>query len=329
MPKAPRNFLVLLSILTASLPASLAWSQATNAAPAAAPSSATDDMTKGADFGSHGDLDGAITAFTAAINADPTLAIAYTKRGMALALQHKFTEALADLDKAIQLDPKEQEAYYQRGSVKGEKGDFDGALADFNQAIELAPGYAMAFYNRGHVKYFKGDLKGALDDLNQAITLNPKHAPSYWMRGVVQLAQSDHAAALADFKESLKDGFTYGAYWLWIVQTEDGDGAIARNNLEVASANTGMFKPDDWPTDLVNFLIGKLPQDQLMARAKAGGDDTQARLCEAWFYIGMTNRFLGDAKTAKDDFQQAIDTGSIQSEEWVEAKRQLALIQSE
>ncbi len=325
MPTALRKFPILLFVLTTSVLCSRAWSQTTNAAPV----NAVDTyMHEGAAAGSRGDLDGAIAAFTEAIKADPTLADAYVKRGMALFFQHKTTDALADFDKAIQLNPKDAEAYYQRGSTKGEAADFDGALADFNQAIELQPNYAMAFYNRGHVKYFKGDLKGALDDLNQAITLNPKHAPSYWVRGVVQLAQESPAPALADFKESLKDGFAYGAFWVWIDQKENSDRAVADNNLAAATSNSPLFKPNDWPSTLAGFLLGKVTQDQLVAKARES-DDVPAHLCEAWFYIGMSNRFLGDIKSAKVNFQQAIDTGSNQSEEMVEARRELAFLQSE
>jgi tetratricopeptide (TPR) repeat protein len=90
-----------------------------------------------------------------------------------IALAHKgdLDGALTDLTKAIELEPNDGYDYMIRGLFKKEKGDLDGAMADYNKAIELEPDFSGAYNNRGVLKKNKSDLDGALADYNKAIEL--------------------------------------------------------------------------------------------------------------------------------------------------------------
>ncbi len=295
--------------------------------PAPAPGSDANAWVRfGIASGVKGDLEAAIADFNEAIKIDPKCASAYQCRGHARSLQNKLDEAIADYNQAIEIDPKQQDAYYDRGVARAQKGDFDGALADFSSAIGLNAKYTSAYYNRGHVKYFTGDLDGAVVDLNQAITLDPNPPFSYFIRGLARLAKEDREGAGSDFQQSAINGYADAAFWVWIVKTEDGDRGVARSNLTDLMSKPQLFKPDDWPMQIGNFLLEKITQDQLMAKAK---EDTsnQDRLCDAWFYSGMAKRFSGDTKGALDCFQQAIATGSKVSEVYVEAQREANRLQ--
>ncbi len=106
---------------------------------------------------------------------------------------------------------------------------------------------------------------------------------------------------------------------------EGGQAVLARQDLTDALSRPESFKPDDWPSQIANFLLEKITRTDLMNKAKTGGDnETSGRLCEAWFYVGMHNLLSGDAKEAKDCFNSAVATQSKGSEEFVEANRQLA-----
>ncbi len=301
---------------------------ATNSAPSAG-ANAEAYVKFGRSNGANGDLDGAIAAFTEAAKIDPKYPPAYENRGVAEMLQRKLKEAIADFDTAIQLDDKYQDAYYNRGTSKAQLGDFDGAIADFNKAIELNPNYASAFYNRGHAKYFKGDLDGALADITQSINLDPSSPYAYFIRGLIRHAKGDKEGATSDFQASMNasHGFPFAAFWIWIIGTESGDRGIARSDLSDALAKSQLFKPDDWPTSIGGFLMEKVTQDELMAKAKEG-NESQSRLCEAWFYTGISLRFSGDKKGALAAFQQAMATGAKDSEEYIEAQRQIDKLQA-
>ncbi len=276
--------------------------------------------------GMKGDLNAAISAFDEAIKSDPKWAPAYECRGHALSLEGKLDDAMVDYNKAIEIDPNYQDAYYDRSVAQARKGNFDAALIDSSRVIELNPKYAAAYYNRGHVKYFKGDLDGAISDLNQAITLDPHPPFSYYIRGLARLAKDDREGASSDFQQSAINGYPIAAFWLWIVKMEKGDRGEAQSDLSDLMSKHELFKPDDWPVQIGNFLLEKTNADALLTLANQNGADPD-KLCDVWFYSGINKRFAGDTPGAIEAFQKAASLGSKMSEIYVEAQRQAASLQ--
>ena len=55
------------------------------------------------------------------------------------------------------------------------------------------------------------------------------------------------------------------------------------------------------------------------------GEDLRADYtCAAWFYAGVMQRLAGNTAGARDCFNKAIATDSKGSEEYIEAKREIA-----
>jgi lipoprotein NlpI len=323
VPSKKRRLVATLFLSLLVIPA---WSQAPAPAPAPGGGSDAKSYTQfGMANGAKGDLDAAITAFNEAIKIDPGYAPAYYFRAFAHSQQQKADEAISDYDHTIQLDPKYKDAYYQRGCLKGQKGDFNGALSDFNKVIALDPKYVPAYYNSGHVYYFQGQLDKALDSITQALTLDPNYPLSYFIRGLIKHGQLHRDEAMSDFQKSAGFSFPYASFWIWIIDNENQQPGVARKDLTDAVAKSQIFKPNDWHTQIANFLLGKMTHDELLAKAQQGEPtEFQGRVCEAWFYAGMSKRFAGDIKGAMDCFAKAIATGSKGSEEYVEAQRALA-----
>ncbi|MBI3129246.1 MAG: tetratricopeptide repeat protein [Candidatus Tectomicrobia bacterium] len=95
----------------------------------------------------------------------------YVARGVRLAKQGRFEEALEDLNKAIQLNPVDAEAYNNRGGVFCMLERFELAIADFSKAIELNPTYQKAYLNRAKTFERIGRTQEATNDMQTANTL--------------------------------------------------------------------------------------------------------------------------------------------------------------
>jgi tetratricopeptide (TPR) repeat protein len=319
---APWKFSLLGGVLAIFLPSLPAWSQQDGATAGA---SARSYYQFGIANGTKGDLNGAIAAFNQALQIDPKYLPAYYSRGFAREKQKDDEGALADFNRAIELDANYWPALYERGTLKGKAGDFDAAVADFVQVIKLNPKYAPAYYNLGHVYYFQGKLDDAIDQLTQGLSLQPDYALGYWVRGLARHAEGHRTEAQADFQKSAGLYYSYAAFWTWISQIENGQRGIARQNLTDALANPELFTPDDWTSQIANFLLEKITQDQLVVLAGQGDPaDTKDRLCEAWFYAGMVKHFDGDDKGARECYTKSVATEAKGSEEYVEANRRLA-----
>ena len=154
--------------------------------------------------GEKADLEGAIDAYTKAIELKPDSAEAYNNRGVAKINLGHYEAALADYDQAIRLKPAYVMAYTNRGGAKNELGRPEAALADLDQAIELKPDDADAYNNRGNAKKDLGRPEAALADYDQAIRLKPDYANAYNNRGVAKANLGHYEAALADYDQAIR-----------------------------------------------------------------------------------------------------------------------------
>ena len=88
-----------------------------------------------------GQVDGAIEAYSNAIDLKPDDADAYNNRGVAYYDKGEYDLAIKDYNTAIELEPDDAQAYMNRGNAHKKKGNFDCSIEDHNTAIELNPDY--------------------------------------------------------------------------------------------------------------------------------------------------------------------------------------------
>ena len=98
-----------------------------------------------------GDLDGAITDFTAAIEISLGRAASYLYRGNAYAIMGDHHRAIADYDRAIGIDPGLAEAYLGRGDAHAAVQAYDQAMADYNQALKINGALGPVYVNRARL----------------------------------------------------------------------------------------------------------------------------------------------------------------------------------
>lgn len=128
-----------------------------------------------------GNLAGAITLYSKAINENPAFTMAFQMRGIAEQQLKKYPQAINDYSMIITLGEPDFKAvgYYNRGIVKNITGDFAGAIPDFSQAIEFDKKLAGAFFHRGIAKSKIGDVAGQMEDFRQAAQLGDINAEKW------------------------------------------------------------------------------------------------------------------------------------------------------
>lgn len=84
-------------------------------------------------------FDGAITAFSEALEHDPSFVAALVNRGNVQIATLNYDAAFGDYAEAIRRNPDGGEAYISRGQLYWLRGDLPGARADFEKVIELEP----------------------------------------------------------------------------------------------------------------------------------------------------------------------------------------------
>ncbi len=141
----------------------------------------SDDVKAGVAALGRSDWNGAITAFTRAINSRQL--------------------------RPIELVP----AYGGRGTAYYQLDKLDLALQDLNEAIRLAPGsgyparhLAGAYANRAGVNIDLRRYQSAIEDCNAALRLDAKDYIAFYYRAAAQEKLARHEAAIADYRAVLR-----------------------------------------------------------------------------------------------------------------------------
>jgi len=178
-----------------------------------------------------GDLDGALAAFTQAIELHPKVVDAWLARSSARQAKGDNVGALADYTKALEIVPDNALSCRLRGDARTARGDLRGAIEDHTQALELDPKFVSAYWGRGIARQTMGDWNGAVNDFTQGLEIDPTHAEAYGHRGFAKINKGDADGGIADCSRALELDPKLTQAWSnrgWAkAGKSDFDGAIA------------------------------------------------------------------------------------------------------
>lgn len=136
--------------------------------------SVTKTVRLGDDRYAQADYQGAVEAYSQALQAYKLNAYALYNRANAYRQLEEYEAAIADYTTALQIAPDNLFAYLYRGMALYEQKQPEAAIADFSKVIELNPKHALAFQKRGESHLANDNATAAIQDLEQAETLYEK-----------------------------------------------------------------------------------------------------------------------------------------------------------
>jgi tetratricopeptide (TPR) repeat protein len=148
------------------------------------------------------DFRGAIVDFNLSLELNPNYIDTFIKRGISKNQLKDNRGAIEDYNRAIELNPNSSEAYYNRCISKGILKDYQGSILDCNKVIELSPNFSEAYLLRGRGKTIIEDNRGAIEDYNRAIELNPNSSEAYYGRGLSKLILKEKDSACLDLSKA-------------------------------------------------------------------------------------------------------------------------------
>ncbi len=259
------------------------------------------------------------------------IAWAYSNRCFALFRLGKRDKALSDCDKAVELDPKNAVAFQARAMIEQDGGDSEKALADFDKAAQLGANNAALFSDRGNLLLAKGEADKALADYDQAIALNGGSPTAYIERGGAWLAKGEADKATADYAKALSiaPNNAFAVFNLGVASYLKGDKVKAAEALRQAlkldptnayaglwlflahddadgkadlKAYSGKFNAGAWPWPVVQYDLGAIDAERLLAAPQTPGDQ-----CEAQFYLGASALKKGAGDEAAAHLRKATE----------------------
>jgi tetratricopeptide (TPR) repeat protein len=173
----------------------------------------------GKQFYHDGNLDKAISEYTASITRNNEFLHSYIYRGNAWMKKGEYSRAIDDYTQAIRLDGNKAEVYNYRGYARAEmaaKNNFSGmnlAIEDYSRAISINKNYVDALINRSHALYQIGDFGRVIEDCDRIIALEPLNAVIWNRRGSAWYARENDDKAITDFSEAIRLKNDYAVAW--------------------------------------------------------------------------------------------------------------------
>ncbi|MHC4158497.1 MAG: tetratricopeptide repeat protein, partial [Planctomycetota bacterium] len=122
-----------------------------------------------------GDMEGAITHLTKALEIKALRADTYNNLGIALRGAGKLDEAIVSFKKALAIKPDHNKAHDNLGVALASTGKMDEAIKHFRQALQIDANNADTHYNLAITFERLGRLDEAIAHYRQALQLNPNH----------------------------------------------------------------------------------------------------------------------------------------------------------
>ena len=119
-------------------------------------------------FASSEDFDGAIAAYTEAIQQEPKVAEYYIGRGEAYFAKGQYGLAIANFGEAIRLDPTRADAHVARGAAYVFEGDASKASADFKEVARAKSDCGQADFHKAAVYRRMGRNVLAMNEYRKA-----------------------------------------------------------------------------------------------------------------------------------------------------------------
>jgi protein O-mannosyl-transferase len=132
------------------------------------------------------------------------LGVVYFNRGVSLATQGAFDEAIREYEKAIRLDPGGDDAHSSLAYALLKTGQDAEAIREYEVSLRLSPKDAEAHNNLGNILARQGRVVEATPHITEALRLKPNYPEAHDNLGAILAGQGRYAEAAAQFQEVLR-----------------------------------------------------------------------------------------------------------------------------
>ncbi len=167
---------------------------------------ATEDMVhRAVALIGRGEAKAAVKVLDEALRADPGSTEALYRKGLALNILGRYSDAITCFDGVLASgrgggSAGDAAAHNNKAIAQAELGDTESALAGYERAVEADPSYSAARFNLGVLCDRLGERDRALAELDEAARLDPAGAAPQFYRGIVLGKMGRHEEALNCFE---------------------------------------------------------------------------------------------------------------------------------
>jgi tetratricopeptide (TPR) repeat protein/predicted Ser/Thr protein kinase len=281
------------------------------------------------------DDEGAIVAYTKAIELDPKEPEFYLERCYPNWRTGHYKEIEADATRAIELEPKKVAGYHSRSMARQVLGNHEGSYADVEKVIELEPSKPAGYTLRAHARMRKKDYEGAIADFTKSMELAADNKMAYqnalewrvrawrgkWVAlrdaGRPEQAQEALREAIADQRKVLESNpkSVYDKTELSQLLRESGDAAAADTELAEAVKLNKQVAANWFDQQAQRLYVDKKWPTSLEFRRRALDIDP-LRPGQRPIYVWLTRGWLKETDAATAELAAILDEKKLPMEDW-------------
>jgi len=180
-------------------------------------------------------------------------AIAHNDRGVALMMENRASEALAEFQQAVALNPNDANAHYNLAWAYEEVFNYDQAISEYLLALEKDSTLDTAYNNLGRLCILQGRYDQAITILKRGETIVAEDAryALYKNLGWAYLGQENYQKALGYLQTSvaLRQDFADTHYLLGLVYEALGETEMAIQELQTFLQYADPARHSEWIDD--------------------------------------------------------------------------------
>ena len=225
------------------------------------------------------DYEGAVNAFSRAIERNPKHALAVIRRGLAYYRLGEYRNAIADYDRVLKLKRYQAEAYFSRGDAYRELKDYHQAIADYTASIGKRWA-AFVIWKRAEVYLQIGEEQHALADYT-AVIQRKGGAAGYYQRGLAYAQLQENELALNDFNRGIE------------IEPKFAEAYLSRGETYER-----LNRQQDAKSDYLRVVELASAEIQMWEKG-------HPILGPVYYRSGIAHQYLGDIDQARADFKMA------------------------
>jgi len=203
-----RIYLTVVSVLLAApFFQPPAYAAAPDSSACDASSSAAPCLTEGSILLKSGYYDEAVSAFSRAVNREPSEDRPYYLRAQAYAGAGLYHFAAEDMAVLIERHPRSAVYRHRRGIMYAGAGQYEKALKDYDKAALMDPSDPIVRNDRAYALMRLGRFESAKADIDRALALEPKFPAAYLNYAAYYLYERHNSAqALKSIELAVRNG---------------------------------------------------------------------------------------------------------------------------
>jgi tetratricopeptide (TPR) repeat protein len=161
-------------------------------------------LKRGIELAEQAQYEDAVAQFREVIRLQPDNPAAHFDVAVTLIRLGKLDEAIPECREAIRIQPNYAEAHAQLGGALRSQGKVDEAIAEYREAIRLKPENAKVHYNLAEALRIRRKIDEAIAEDRAAIQLEPGFAEAHFELGTDLHLQRKLAEAVPEYREAIK-----------------------------------------------------------------------------------------------------------------------------